>query len=403
VNRQRRRSPVPILFGLGILLGIIIAVPVILILQHNSTQQGTQPGSGQQTVTTTSTTKPANNTTPVPVNTSPGFSSPYGFTVADAIDPDLIARYKQLNIYWVREQLPWNRIETAPGVYDWSKLDPQIQLANASGLHVSFVLQGAPSCHLHPPCNLPGASDMAAYATAVAQRYNGKSGHGYIDSFEIGNEEYTPFQLAPASSCSVADNYVPVLKAGYLAVKANSPHALVVTFGSAWESIQGIQTFYERMYQLGAKPYFDAANLHYYNHVNTTDANPALADPGKPDFPTFDQRWQTVHQVMVQNGDGNKGIWISEIGWPTLPKKNIPTVSPQTQASYLQYVLTEAMQSHVISKVFWYTINTAQSLYHDKADDIYPNYPNDTGPLPAFTTYQQFVAQHPTWSGAPYP
>jgi hypothetical protein len=389
VNRQKRRSIVPLLIGLGVLLGIVIAVPIIIIQQHNASQ----PGAGQQTQTVTP-------------NTTPGFSSPYGFTVAAGIDSDLVARYKMLNITWVREQLPWNRIETSPGVYDWSTLDAQIQVANANGLHVSFVLQGAPSWHLHPPCNLPGASDMAAYATAVAQRYNGNNGHGYIDSFEIGNEEYTPFQLAPASSCSIADNYVPVLKAGYEAVKSNSPHALVITFGSAWESIQGITTFYQRMYQLGAKPYFDAANLHYYNHVASTDANPALADPGKPDYPTFDQRWETVHQIMERNGDGNKGIWISEVGWPTMTKKsapNTPTVSPQTQASYLQYVLTQAMQSHVVSKVFWYTINTANSLYHDRADDIYPNYPNDSTPLPAFKTYQQFVAQHPTWSGAPSP
>jgi hypothetical protein len=308
------------------------------------------------------------------------------------------------NISWVREQLPWNRIETSPGNYDWSTLDQQIQLANTNGLHVSFVLQGAPSWHLHPPCNLPGASDMSAYATAVAQRYNGNSGHGLIDAFEIGNEEYTGFQDAPEKPCFAADNYVPVLKAGYMAVKANAPHAIVATFGSAWESIRGIQWFYQRMYDLGAKPYFDVANLHYYNHAFATNANPALPVPNNPDLPTFNQRWQSVHDVMVRNGDGNKGIWITEIGWPTRQKpKNIPVVDPQTQAQYLTYVYTQAMNSHVVSKVFWYTINTAHSLYHDRADDIYPNYPGDSNPLPAFIAYQQFVAQHPIWSGAPYP
>ena len=380
---NKRRSFIPLLIGLGALL-IVIAIPVILILQHTTAQ----PGPGQQTPT---------------ISTTSSFSSPYGFTVAAAIDADLVTRYKMLNITWVREQLPWNRIETSPGVYDWSELDMQIQLANANGLHVSFVLQGAPSWRLRAPCNLPGASDMSAYATEVSQRYNGNNGHGYIDSFEIGNEEFTGFQLAPDKPCYAADNYVPVLKAGYQAVKSNSPRALVITFGSAWESIQGIRTFYQRMYQLGAKPYFDAANLHYYNHVAATNANPALADPRHTDFPTFNQRWQTVHEVMQQNGDGNKGIWITEIGWPTLPKKTIPIVDPRTQASYLQYVLTQSMQSRVVSKVFWYTINTANSLYHDKADDIYPNYPTDSTPMPAFTAYQQFVAQHPTWSGAPSP
>jgi hypothetical protein len=351
------------------------------------------------------------NPTPTPTATpvgkiTAGFDSPYGFTVAAAIDQDLITRYKLLNITWVREQLPWNKIETAPGTYNWSTLDSQIPLANANGLHVSFVLQGAPSWHLHPPCNLPEASDMSVYATAVALRYNGQNGHGYIDSFEIGNEEYTGFQDAPPNPCFAADNYVPVLKAGYQAVKANSPHALVVTFGSAWESIKGITTFYQRMYDLGAKPFFDAANLHYYNHISQTDANPAVASPRNPDLPTFDQRWQSVHEVMARNGDGSKGLWISEIGWPTQKKAqhtNIPVVTPQAQAQYLTYVMTQAMNSHVVSKVFWYTINTANSLYHDRADDIYPNYPGNSQPLPAFTAYQQFVAEHPTWPGNPVP
>lgn len=387
--RKRIYIPLPLVIGIVAFLIILIAVPVVLVTLRNNTQQA--PGGP----------------TEVPTGGQPdqtGFNSPYGFTVADSIDSDLVARYKMLNITWVRLQLPWNKIETAPGVYDWSNLDTQISTANANGLHVSFVLQGAPAWHEHPPCNLPGASDMSAYATAVVQRYNGNNGHGYIDSFEIGNEEYTGFQEAPAKPCYAADNYVPVLKAGYMAVKANSPHALVVTFGSAWESISGITSFYQRMYDLGAKPYFDVANLHYYNHVFTTNADPATADPSNPDFPSFDQRWQLVHEVMQKNGDGNKGIWITEIGWPTLPKpKHIPVVSPQMQAQYLQYVFTEAMKSHVVSKVFWYTINTAHSLYHDKADDIYPNYPNDSNPLPAFTAYQQFVAEHPTWDGAPAP
>ena len=355
-------------------------------------------GSSQQNPTPTPTLRTGGNITA-------GFNSPYGFTVAAAIDQDLIARYKMLNITWVREQVPWNRIETAPGTYDWSTLDSQIQLAHANGLHVSFVLQGAPRWHTHPPCNHPGASDMSAYATAVSQRYNGQNGHDSIDSFEIGNEEYTGGQDAPATPCFAADNYVPVLKAGYQAVKANSPRALVVTFGSAWESIKGISAFYQRMYDLGAKSYFDVANLHYYNHAFSTNADPAQVITSKPDLPSFNQRWQSVHEVMARNGDGNKGIWISEVGWPTQKKgyKNIPVVSPQTQAQYLTYVMTQAMNSHVVSKVFWYTINTANSLYHDRADDIYPNYAGDSQPMPAFTAYQQFVAEHPTWQGNPVP
>src|SRR5690348_10022632 len=126
--QRRRRLSLPLITAIVIIVLLVIAIPVILVVVHNSQQGNNQPGA-------TSTPIPGGNITA-------GFNSPYGFTVAAAIDPDLIARYRALNITWVREQLPWNKIETSPGSYNWSTLDRQIQLADANGLHVSFVLQG---------------------------------------------------------------------------------------------------------------------------------------------------------------------------------------------------------------------------------------------------------------------
>src|SRR5438067_851482 len=45
-------------------------------------------------------------------------SSPYGFTTINA-DTQLVADYRQLNVCWLRYQLPESDIETIKGVYDW--------------------------------------------------------------------------------------------------------------------------------------------------------------------------------------------------------------------------------------------------------------------------------------------
>lgn len=329
-------------------------------------------------------------------------ASPYGFTVADSIDQDLVDRYKQLNISWVRLQLPWERIETSRGVYNWSELDKQIKFANQNNLHVSFVLQGSPSWERSSTCPNEETPDaMGTFAGMVAKRYNGQSGsQGTISSIEIGNEEFTGFQDALPQPCWSADNYYPVLKAGYQAVKANYPNLLVGTFGSAWLNVPGIQTFYSRLYQLGGRAYFDFANLHYYNHNKDTNEDPSKISGAKKADPTFDQRWQSVYSVMQQNGDGQKPLWITETGFRARPDKNKPNdviISPDTEAQYLTYELTEAMNSHAVKKIFWYTIDTANSLYHDQSADIYPNYPSNHTPLPAFAAYKDFVAVHPTW------
>src|SRR6266566_3421646 len=119
---------------------------------------------------------------------------PYGVTVLDILGPQTITDLQQLGVHWVRYQMDWEAIEPQPGQYHWQQLDAALTLANAHGIRVTFPLQGAPTWALSQVCTgrprLPGANEMARFAAAVAQRYDGQHGHGYIDSYEVGYEEY---------------------------------------------------------------------------------------------------------------------------------------------------------------------------------------------------------------------
>lgn len=312
-------------------------------------------------------------------------NSPYGFTTYHnghggySYDSALVAEYRQLNICWVRFQFHGELIETSPGVYDWSIVDQAVATMNAAGIHITFALQQLPQWDRSLVCPVTGVhyaagpTEMARYAALAAARYNGKSGHGIIDAFEIGNEEYDGYytgSMATTEQCRSATLYGPVLKAAYQAIKAVYPTALVGTQGFWWQNIPHIQTTWNTLFQSYSQ-YFDYANFHYYQDP---------PDVTHGDTPSFQEEIQLIHQAAVTYGQGNKPIWVTETGFDN--------TDPAAQASHLQYELDQARLSGVVQRVFVFTIN-----YGMQIKSIYP----PSGPLPAYFMLQHYVAEYPQW------
>ncbi len=199
------------------LLIIIVSALIVGVLVFAIFYFGVFNNSGGGIATPTRVPTTASNNTPLP--SGPCMTnSPYGFTTINA-DQQLVGYYKQLNVCWVRYQYHWDKIETRPGIYDWSQVDTAISTMNTAGIHVDFAIQSAPKWDLVQSCfgvpYLTGPTQMAQFATAIATRYDGKHGHGKIDSFEIGNEEYDQHYTGnPITSeqCRQASNYGPVLQ-----------------------------------------------------------------------------------------------------------------------------------------------------------------------------------------------
>jgi hypothetical protein len=296
--------------------------------------------------------------------------SPYGFTTPHA-DSRLVSLYTQLGVCWVRYQIHEAALVTSSGSYQWNRLDTVVATMNAAHIHLDVPLQcfappggGTDACFSHP--TLPTPQQMTAFATAIATRYDGKHGHGRIDAFEIGNEEYDFF---PAS------RYGPILQAGYQAIKAVDPSFLVGMYGTARPSLAHITAVMNAL-----RPYtrdFDYANFHYYAH----GGDPTISTS---DHPSFAATWQLIAHLLP-----TKPIWCTEVGWPTAPLPGIGAVSPPIQAQYMQDVLASAAGSGVMTRLFWFTIDDGM-----QPDDIAPN----GTALPAFATYRAFVAAHPLWA-----
>ncbi len=320
--------------------------------------------------------------------------SPYGFTVLDDFTLQTVKRLEQLDVSWIRYQRNWHDIEPQRDQFNWQRLDAAVALANANNIHMTFPIQGAPRWALQQMCLgsrfLPTPSEVARFAAALAYRYNGTLGHGYIDAYEVGNEEYDIMlfdnenaNLRISLPCRDPNFYGPVLKASYEIIKKASPRALIGMFGLWWENKAHVTYFMSWLYMHGYGPFFDFANFHYYVCKEGPDTS-------SPTRPSFQQEWQLMHGVMAKYRDSRKPIWVTEIGWPTNSVWQSPScvVSLHDQARDIEYVLNAAMQSHVIKKVFWYTI--------DRGDDGM-SLTQTRGPLPGFYTFQRFVRRYPYW------
>ncbi len=249
---------------------------------------------------------------------------------------------------WALHQLSWYQIETEKGVYRWDKIDGAVDAMYKAGIHII----------LHPVHSPPWAwgggdkitypkdpADFGRFLSLAAQRYKGK-----VAAYQIWNE---PNLAQEAGKYMVASRYAAILKEGYKAVKAADPNAAVI---SAPLTPTGVNNpnlavddviFLKRLYAYNngeLKGYFDALGAHPGSNANPPDAmwpDKPGPGPGWNNHPSFYfRRIEQLRQVMVENGDAGKQIWLTEFGWTstTNPPKGFEYAaqnSEQEQADYI--------------------------------------------------------------------
>lgn len=245
---------------------------------------------------------------------------------------------------WVKQQVRWMDVEPNPGSFNWGALDSAVNLANASGVKVLFSVVAAPSWASVPNGSYPkNPQDFANLMSAMASHFKGK-----VQAYEIWNEENFAREVGPGNIN--AGNYVQLLQAAYPAIKAADPNALVVSGAPTPTGVNDPNiaerdlTYLQQMYQYQGgvvKRYFDVLGAHnepYWNPPDQTVAN--HTNPSYANDPSFFFRQvEDYRNLMVANGDGNKQIWETEIGYDANPQAPAGysgwTVSDQQQASYL--------------------------------------------------------------------
>jgi hypothetical protein len=225
---------------------------------------------------------------------------------------------REMGAPWIVEFFPWAYYQGSDGDIAWQHPDQVVNHAHAQGLTIIARLGLTPDWAR--PADTPltyldeeAYDDFAAFAAAFAERYQGK-----VEYLVIGNEPNLSYEWGyrPAT----AEDYVNLLEVIYPAVKEANPDmqilagALAPTLepeGSPW-GLNDLQYLAE-MYEAGAAPYFDGLAVHAYGLTFPADAEP---DPNVLNF----RRIELVREAMVDAGDGDKSIFVTETGWNDHPR-----------------------------------------------------------------------------------
>lgn len=248
---------------------------------------------------------------------------PWGTTVAldqydeaglDAALEDLAA----LNLVWLRQRLPWNEIEPAPGEFDWARWDRVVASAARRGFRLVVVLDSSPAWArrpedaaqpLAPPAD-PAA--FARFAAAVATRYGTQ-----VDFYQVWDEPNLRPHWGAERSVDPA-GYAALLHAAAGRIRAADPGAVILTAGFAPTTEIGDFNmselrFLQGLYDAGGAADFDIVALKGFGFWS-----------GPEDRRTGEEvlNWSRLvlaRELMVANGDGDQAIWLTGGGWASLP------------------------------------------------------------------------------------
>lgn len=260
-------------------------------------------------------------------------------------DADLV---RDLGFGWIKQEFLWSEMVHSRGTeYDWFRTDGIVALAEERGLNVLARLGHPPQWALaDPPAGLPvHPDDFAHYCGALAERYTGR-----IAAYEVWNEP----NLAREWNGQPPDplGYLQLLKPCYLAIKQADPAAIVISAGLAPTDQPDLaiampdMAFYQGLYEAGAAPYFDMLGAHAPGYMNAPEVSP---DDTQADAFLQSRTWtfrhvEDVRALMVANGDADKQIAITEMGW----------TSDSVNPTYSWYAVSEAQRADYLVRAYHY-------------------------------------------------
>jgi len=269
------------------------------------------------------------NATPAPPIVSPTL---FGFHAYEDTRPSL------LGAGTYRTFAPsWCEIEPTQGVYNWAMLDGMVYRAETQWNYkdVLFTFVGSPSwatsgsrvwsggqggpavdmCHdgiSSDDALAPDAAhmaDFAAFAGAVAARYDGKHGYGLISSFQVWNEITSQqfYQGTPNDAAIMT-------QLAYRAIKAANPGALVLS--ASVQTHRDWNWTFTKDYLAGLKAKgwpVDVFSGHFYSSADRAMRaqllrfQQTLNQAGAPAKP----RWDTEVNILDVKSSGGAGASVS--------------------------------------------------------------------------------------------
>ncbi len=250
-----------------------------------------------------------------------------------------------LGVKYVEHQLSWNFVEPQQGVFNWPLLDNGIDALTQAGIHVVLNPVHAPGWAQDTQGQLRDPADLEQFMKVVAARYKGK-----VIGYDMWNE---PNLQREVGLYVISARYAELLKAGYRGVKASDPTAVVISAAltptgenNPLVAVDDV-IFLRLMYAYNGgelKGYFDVLGAHPGSNANPPDTfypDKPGPGPGWNDDPSFYfRRVEQLRQVMLENGDAQKQMWLTEFGWASThtPAPGYEYAAQNSEEQQAQYI-----------------------------------------------------------------
>ena len=315
---------------------------------------------------------------------------------------ELAQRAKALGANWVKLDVSWARIETAPQIYSYSALDNMVAALELAGVKILLNVYDAPAWsrkrynenlnrrfreYTGPPDDY---ADFTRFLANLVARYA-----GLVDAYEIWKSpNLLKFWSAPVyakprargadGDYGIPDSiqigaryYAPLLEMAYETIKARDEKALVVAAGLApagfSDHYNSIDTgaFLNNLLLAGAADYSDAIGAIF----SASAAPPTLACCDKP--PGVDTHYESFLQyygdllafydeTLRAHGVGLP-LFVTQLGWGTTEGANLAVAatgfewlkytSEDEQALYVAQAYRIAQKLEYVGAIFLYNLN----------------------------------------------
>jgi hypothetical protein len=309
---------------------------------------------------------------------------------------------------WIRQEFPWEDIEQrAKGdfwdhkwdISAWEKYDRIVDLANQYGIQVIARLGNPPAWSraegdakgsFAPPDDL---QDFGDFVHAVVSRYQGR-----VRYYQIWNEPniYPEWGEQPVDAAA----YVRLLQTAYQRAKEADPDCVILCAGLAQTLETGPMylndlVYLQQMYDAGVQGYFDIMGVMAYGlwtGPGDHRASPELTNFSRP---------QLIRDIMVRNGDADKALWATEVGWNAVPPDfaQFPRYGRVTEEQQARY----AVQAYQRAQREWPWMGVLNYWFFKRATDsetkqvfyYFRLLEPDFAPLPAYGALKEYANQPP--------
>ena len=140
-----------------------------------------------------------------------------------------------------------------------------------------------------------------------------------------------------------------------------SPTTQVISGGLASNDIGYLQRVYKAFETLGSRPRpFDMLGAHPFSGDHAPDSvDPAKRYDREP-FGLYDENFtgfMGLHQVLVDHGDEDKPVYITQFGYSTRAAEGRKAVPDELRAQYLTQALKQVTCVHYVPVISWYALH----------------------------------------------